>query len=221
MELSDQVTAGKVAADALYVAGTAAPTDAFTWTPAIPSAGSWRILVRWPASSANTAAARYTVTHAGGTTAITLNQKQNGGIWTSLGSYSLTPGAGHKVTLAASTDGTTIADAVLVAGPTVQPANLLYVHPDHLGSPQKLTDTTQATVWDGVFDPFENGDATLFIPLTCSLFVPMVPSRSLTSWISRKVAPTSPQAAARVFVRARVNLLRKVVFEFSNRIPLQ
>jgi len=145
---------GKVAADAIYVAGTAAPTDAFTWTPAIPSAGSWRILVRWPASSANTAAAQYTVTHAGGTTTITLNQKQNGGVWNSLGSYSLTPGAGHKVTLTGSSDGTTIADAVLFAGPTVQPANLLYVHADHLGSPQKLTNPSKVIAWDGVFDPF-------------------------------------------------------------------
>jgi RHS repeat-associated protein len=34
------------------------------------------------------------------------------------------------------------------------PPDLLYVHPDHLGSPQKLTDASQATVWDGVFDPF-------------------------------------------------------------------
>jgi len=166
VELSDQVAAGKVAADAIYIAGTAAPAAAFTWTPAIPpagrsalrragpSAGSWRILVRWPASSGNTGAARYTVTHAGGTTTVTLNQKQNGGIWNSLGTYSLTPGAGHKVTLAASTDGTTIADALLFAGPTVQPANLLYIHADHLGSPQKLTNTTQAIAWDGVFDPF-------------------------------------------------------------------
>jgi len=145
---------GKVAADAIYYVQDTAPADAFTWTPTIPSAGSWRILVRWPASSANTATARYTVTHAGGTTTVTLNQKQNGGIWNSLGTYSLTPGAGHKVTLAASSDGTTIADALLFAGPTVQPANLLYVHADHLGSPQKLTDTTQATAWDGVFDPF-------------------------------------------------------------------
>jgi len=143
-----------VAADAIYYVQDTAPTDAFTWTPAIPSAGSWRILVRWPASSANTAAARYTVTHAGGTTVVTLNQKQNGGIWNSLGTYSLTPGAGHKVTLAASTDGTTIADALLFAGPTVQPANLLYVHADHLGSPQKLTTPSQAIAWDGMFDPF-------------------------------------------------------------------
>ena len=154
VELSDQITAGKVAADAIYIAGTAAPADSFTWTPALPSAGSWRILVRWPVSSGNTAAARYTVTHAGGTTTVTLNQKQNGGIWNSLGTYSLTPGAGHKVTLAGSSDGATIADAILFAGPTVQPANLLYVHADQLGSPQKLTNTSQAIVWDGVFDPF-------------------------------------------------------------------
>ncbi len=158
VELSDQVTQGKVAADAIYLTGTAAPTDSFTWTPALPSAGSWRVLVRWPVSSGNTAAARYTVTHAGGTTTVTLNQKQNGGVWNSLGSFSLTPGAGHKVTLAASAEpapgldpgGTTIADALLFAGPAVQPANLLYVHADHLGSPQKLTNTSQAIAWDGV-----------------------------------------------------------------------
>jgi len=148
------ITRGKVAADAIYYVRDAAPADAFTWTPTLPSAGSWRILVRWPASSGNTASAQYTVTHAGGTSTVTLNQKQNGGVWNSLGTYSLTPGAGHKVTLAASTDGTTIADAILFAGPTVQPANLLYVHADHLGAPQKLTNTTQAIAWDGVFDPF-------------------------------------------------------------------
>jgi RHS repeat-associated protein len=58
------------------------------------------------------------------------------------------------VTLAAAGDGTTIADAMLFVVAGAQPANLLYVHADHLGSPQKLTDASQATVWDGVFDPF-------------------------------------------------------------------
>jgi RHS repeat-associated protein len=94
------------------------------------------------------------VTHGGGTANVALNQQQNGGGWMPLGSWSFTPGSGHKVTLAASGDGTTIADAMLFVGAGAQPANLLYVHADHLGSPQKLTDASQTTVWDGVFDPF-------------------------------------------------------------------
>ena len=31
---------------------------------------------------------------------------------------------------------------------------LLVIHTDHLGRPQKLTDASQAVVWDGQFDPF-------------------------------------------------------------------
>ncbi len=147
--------AGKVAADAIYIAPAGAPpTDAFTWTPTIPSAGIYQVYARWPASSANTGSAQYTVTHGGGTANVTLNQKQNGGSWVPLGSWSFAPGSGHKVTLAASAGGTTIADAMLFVAAGAQPANLLYVHPDHLGSPQKITDAGQTTVWDGVFDPF-------------------------------------------------------------------
>ncbi|MBI5506115.1 MAG: RHS domain-containing protein, partial [Deltaproteobacteria bacterium] len=33
-------------------------------------------------------------------------------------------------------------------------AQLLAIHTDHLGRPQKLTDASQAVVWDGQFDPF-------------------------------------------------------------------
>ena len=90
----------------------------------------------------------------GGTSTVTLNQKQNGGAWVLLGSDNFTPSSGQKVTLAASGDGTTIADALLFVGAGAQPANLLYVHADHLRSPQKMTDASQATVWDGAFDPF-------------------------------------------------------------------
>jgi RHS repeat-associated protein len=155
VELSDAVAAGKVAADAIYIAPAGAPSsDAFTWTPAIPSSGSYTAYARWPASSANTGAAQYTVTHGGGTANVTLNQKQNGGTWVPLGSWSFAPNAGHKVALAASAEDSTIADAMLFVAAGAQPANLLYVHADHLGSPQKMTDASQATVWDGVFDPF-------------------------------------------------------------------
>ena len=33
-------------------------------------------------------------------------------------------------------------------------SRLFFVHADHLGRPQKITDATRATVWDGVFAPF-------------------------------------------------------------------
>jgi hypothetical protein len=154
VELTDDAASGRVAADAIYYVAEAAVTDAFTWTPAIPSSGTYTVYARWPASSANTATAQYAVTHAGGTSEVTLNQKQNGGAWMPLGSWSFAPDAGHKVMLTAAAVGTTIADALLFVGPGGQPANLLYIHADHLGSPQKLTDASQATVWDGVFDPF-------------------------------------------------------------------
>jgi hypothetical protein len=94
------------------------------------------------------------VTHVRGTATVTANQKQNGGAWVPLGAWSFAPSSGHKMTLAASADGTTIADALLFVAAGSQPANLLYVHPDHRGAPQKLTDATQAIVWDGLFDPF-------------------------------------------------------------------
>jgi len=154
VDLSDQVTSGKVAADAIYIVDTSPPTGAFTWTPTFPSAGAYQVYARWPANSANTGTAQYTVTRDGGTSNVTLNQRQNGGSWVLLGSYNFTPSSGQKVTLAASSDGTTIADALLFVSAGAQPANLLYVHADHLGSPQKMTDASQATVWDGVFDPF-------------------------------------------------------------------
>jgi RHS repeat-associated protein len=154
VEMSDSPS-GTVAADAIYIAPAGGPSaDAFIWTPAIASSGIYQVYARWPASSANTGAAEYAVTHGGGTANVTLNQKQNGGAWVPLGSWSFAPSAGHKVTLAAAAEGATIADAMLFVAAGAQPANLLYVHADHLGSPQKLTDASQATVWDGVFDPF-------------------------------------------------------------------
>lgn len=37
--------------------------------------------------------------------------------------------------------------------------DLLYVHADHLGAPQKLTDETGAVVWDATFRPYGEEDA--------------------------------------------------------------
>lgn len=71
-----------------------------------------------------------------------------------LGTYEFEPGAGHQVVLAASLDGAVVADAIRLVGQGTAPADIVYIHPDHLGTPQKMTDAAQAVVWDRVQDPF-------------------------------------------------------------------
>ncbi|MGH6934359.1 MAG: hypothetical protein ACREEE_18240, partial [Dongiaceae bacterium] len=104
---------GQVAADAIYYVKDAAPAgETFTWTPAIPSSGSYAVYARWTANSLNSSAASYSIVHANGTANVTANQRVNGGAWKYLGSFEFAPNAGHKVILQASADGDTIADAV-------------------------------------------------------------------------------------------------------------
>jgi RHS repeat-associated protein len=96
------------------------------------------------------------VVHAGGTTVVTANQRSNGGSWKYLGSFSFSPNAGHKVVLQAAADGDAIADAIRLVGSVPAPANVAYIHADHLGTPQKMTDASKAITWDRVQDPFGN-----------------------------------------------------------------
>jgi len=154
VDLADTSASGKVVADAIYYVQDGAPVDSFTWTPDIQSAGDYQLYARWTASSANSGAAQYTVVHGGGTSLVTVSQKQNGGQWNLLGTWSFAPGAGHQVTLTASSDGNVVADAIKLVGTGPAPANLVYLHSDQIGLPQKITDATQAVVWDRVQDPF-------------------------------------------------------------------
>lgn len=63
-------------------------------------------------------------------------------------------GSGHQVTLTAGADGNMIADAIRLVGTGPAPADLVYLHTDQIGLPQKITDATQAVVWDRMQDPF-------------------------------------------------------------------
>ncbi len=145
---------GQVAADAVRIVSVVTSAEKFTWTPTIPSSGSYDVYARWEASSANTGSATYMVTHDGGTTNVIVNQKQNGGTWVKLGSYSFTPSSGHKVELLGANDGRVVADGIRLVAASAQAANIAYIHTDHLGSPQKMTDPSQALTWDAQFDPF-------------------------------------------------------------------
>jgi RHS repeat-associated protein len=145
---------GQVAADAVRVVPMASSAEKFTWKPTIPSSGSYDVYARWVTSSANTGSATYTVTHAGGSTNVIVNQKQNGGTWVRLGAYSFAPSSGHKVELLGANDGRVVADGIRLVVAGAQAANIAYIHADHLGSTQKMTDTAQSLTWDAQFEPF-------------------------------------------------------------------
>ena len=85
--------------------------DTFTWNVVVPADGTYEVSVKF-ASTATATAAPYTVHHAGGTAARTVNQTANAGTWVSLGSFPFTEGLSHKVVLGAAASGSVVADAV-------------------------------------------------------------------------------------------------------------
>ena len=105
---------GYVIADAIKVLPENAPPATATWTPAVPAAGSYKVYARWTAHPNRATDAKYTVTHAGGDTLITVNQEQNNGSWVLLGTFNLAPGQGHKVSLTDQANGFVIADAIRI-----------------------------------------------------------------------------------------------------------
>jgi RHS repeat-associated protein len=105
------------------------------------------------AASDREASAVYTVSHDTGTTPVTVSQRTNGGAWVSLGSFSLDPALSPSVELSGNT-GSLSADALRFVAVAAPPANVLYVHTDHLGTPRLMTDSAAQVVWDHETLPF-------------------------------------------------------------------
>ena len=85
-----------------------------TWPVSVTTSGLYRLYARWPARTDNAIDAVYTVHHAGGASAVTVNQRTGGSGWNLLGTFSLTGGAAHKVVLTSATNGAAVADAIYV-----------------------------------------------------------------------------------------------------------
>jgi len=66
----------------------------------------------------------------------------------------MAPGQNHRVEVNGALEGETVADAVRFVSSGVSAPGIQYVHADHLGSPQKMTDSAQTIVWDAVYTPF-------------------------------------------------------------------
>jgi hypothetical protein len=99
---------------ASYAYKTADGTGSATWNLAVPVAGRYEVCVWYPQGTNRATDARFTVTHAGGSATVQVNQQQNGGLWVRLGDYQFAAGGG-TVTLAATSSNATrivVADAI-------------------------------------------------------------------------------------------------------------
>jgi hypothetical protein len=67
-----------------------------------------------PADPVSATNASYTVHYAGGTTAVPMNQRQNGGQWNLFGTFTLDPALNPTVEFSDQANGRVVADAVLV-----------------------------------------------------------------------------------------------------------
>ena len=152
VELSDQ-GGGLVVADAIYVV-PAARTDTYSWAPSLPSAGDYAVYAKWVADGGRASDAVYGIYHAGGLAEVAQDQRAGAGQWRYLGTWAFDPAGSPLVVLAGGSDGALSADAVRFVGAGPAPADLRFVHNDHLGTPQKLTDNTGTLVWDRIQTPF-------------------------------------------------------------------
>jgi hypothetical protein len=82
-----------------------------TWTVNLTYVGQWEVYAIWSNRSTRASNSPYTINHASGTDVVQINQKIDGGIWYSLGTYDFEQGE-TTVTLSDDADGAVIADAI-------------------------------------------------------------------------------------------------------------
>jgi|GEM_PF-1028335 len=91
------------------------------WFFTVPTAGTYKVLGWWPASTTNTSSASYVVEHSGTSTAVTVNQQLNGSRWNEIGEFYFEP---NNYSVMLSNDvagGNVVADAIRISHPNNPP----------------------------------------------------------------------------------------------------
>jgi len=99
--------------DNYFYTNTVGEGKSVEFTPNLETAGVYTVYMNWPSASSRSTAVPVDITHAGGTDPISVNQRENGGTWVELGTYSFNSGTGGRVTvLDDASSGSLVADAV-------------------------------------------------------------------------------------------------------------
>lgn len=107
--------AGFLAADYLHDNDEGKGAKQIVFTPNLADADDYAVFIRWPTTPNAATNVPVTVTHAGGSDTITVDQLSYSDQWVYLGTFSMASGSSSSVTVSnADTDGYTVVDGVLL-----------------------------------------------------------------------------------------------------------
>ncbi len=144
-----------------YLLADGSSGSTYRWTPDL-TAGTYDVYA-WYVKHKAYSVAPYNIVHASQTTNATLDQSVGGNAWSLIATGISFDGSGSEYVEVSDANGKTTADAVRFVnvgdsgGGTV--TKVYYVHNDHLGTAQSMTDVSGAKVWNATHDPF--GKATV------------------------------------------------------------
>jgi hypothetical protein len=149
---SSTTNAGFLGADYLHDGNTGKGTKSAVFTPAIPTAGTYPVFLRWTSFTNRATNVPVTVNFNGGSQALLVNQREAGGTWFKLGEFPLAAGSAGNVTIGTTgTNGYVIADALGIATtPNSPPAVRLRIDNRRLAEPATPAGAPRAariTVW--------------------------------------------------------------------------
>src|SRR5439155_16863343 len=117
---STSTTGGFVGADYLFrTAGDG--QSSVTWPFPAGAAGRYEVFARWSSGPNRATNATYLINSNAAAANTSVNQKNNGGAWQSLGSFDFQSGKGQGVVLTDKADGVVAADAIRFVGPQGDP----------------------------------------------------------------------------------------------------
>jgi N-acetylmuramoyl-L-alanine amidase len=96
-------------------------SSSVTWPFPGSAAGRYEVFARWSAGPNRATNATYRVISNNGPADVSVNQKNNGASWQSLGSFDFQPGKSQGVVLTDKADGVVVADALRFVGPATGP----------------------------------------------------------------------------------------------------
>jgi lysophospholipase L1-like esterase len=119
-------TPGFYGADYLHDGDAGKGTKSVIFTPQIPAAGKYAVYLRWTADTNRASNVPVTITHTGGTTVVSVNQRLSNGVWVLLGAFDFAAGNSGNIRIdTTATNGFVIADAVGIGVPGGLPAVML------------------------------------------------------------------------------------------------